>query len=175
MTLLIYFNKIMCYNLFIKNKERKKSHIYIMWNIRKISKNMRKVIDIKKIKKREISEKEIKKNEKESKKYKLLMYTIPIIILIILVILYIITVNHFILIPFGIIFFLFLFGWDSQQRICPKCKKWNSLIWIENKIILRTTKTKKKILKKEYEKNKKEKVSRSVGKCKNCGEEIKKI
>ena len=141
---------------------------------------MRKEIDVKKIKKRQVSEKEILKNEKEFKRNKILMYTIPIIALVILLILYILTINHYLLIPFGILFFIFLFGWDSKQRTCPKCKKWNSLIWIENKIILRTTKTKKKILKKEYEKNKKEKISRSVGKCKNCGEEteiekIKKI
>ena len=132
---------------------------------------MRKGIDEKKIKKRQVSEKEILKNEKEFKRNKILMYTIPIIALVILLILYILTINHYLLIPFGILFFIFLFGWDSKQRTCPKCKKWNSLIWIENKIILRTTKTKKKILKKEYEKNKKEKISRSVGKCKNCGEE----
>ena len=132
---------------------------------------MRKGIDVKKIKKRQVSEKEILKNEKEFKRNKILMYTIPIIALVILLILYILTINHYLLIPFGILFFIFLFGWDSKQRTCPKCKKWNSLIWIENKIILRTTKTKKKILKKEYEKNKKEKISRSVGKCKNCGEE----
>ena len=140
--------------------------------MRKQIKKMKKVIDIKKIKKREVSEKEILKNEKETKKYKMLMYTIPLIALIILIISYILTTNHYLLIPFGIVFFVFLFGWDSRQRTCPKCRKWNSLIWIENKVILRKTKTKKKILKKEYEKDKKEKVSRSIGKCKNCGDEI---
>ena len=134
---------------------------------------MKKAIDIKKIKEKEISKEEIEKNEKISKKNKMYMYTIPLILIIIIVIIYILTNNNFLLIPFGIIFLIFLFGWDFNQRTCSECKKWNSIIWIDNKINLKTTPTQKKnLIGKTVTKNVREKVTKSTGKCTNCGKEI---
>ena len=134
---------------------------------------MKKTININKIKEREVSQKEIKQNEKISKRNKILIYTIPLTLIIIIAIIYILTNNNYLLIPFGIIFLIFLFGWDSNQRTCKECKKWNSIIWTDSKIILKTTKNQKKnILGKEKTKSVKEKITRNVGKCTNCGKEI---
>ncbi len=134
---------------------------------------MKKAISINKIKERNVGEKEKQLNEKKSKINKLIMYTIPLSTIILLGIIYIFTNNNYLLIPFGIIFFIFLFGWDANQRTCSECKKWNSLVWIDNKIILRTTKKQKtNAFGKRTTKNVKEKVSQHIGKCTNCGKEI---
>ena len=69
---------------------------------------MKKTIDIKKIKKREIGKKEIEKNEEIAKRNKMYLYTIPLIIIILLVIVYISTNNNYLLIPFGIFFNIFI-------------------------------------------------------------------
>ena len=133
---------------------------------------MKKTIDINKIKEREVSEKEIEANEKNAKKYKLIFYTIPLILMIIIAIIYILTSIHYLLIPFAIVFFVFLFGWDARQRTCTYCKKWNSMIWTDSKIILKTTREKtKNFLGKEKEKNKREKINKLTGKCTFCGKE----
>ena len=134
---------------------------------------MKKTININKIKEREVSKKEIEQNEKISKRNKILMYTIPLTLIIMIAIIYILTNNNYLLIPFGAIFLIFLFGWDSNQRTCTECKKWNSIIWTDSKIILKTAKKQKKnVFGKEKIKSVKEKVTRNVGKCKNCGKEI---
>lgn len=134
---------------------------------------MKKLKDVKKIKEREISKKEIEDNEKISKRNKLYMYTIPLIIIILLVIIYIATSINYLLIPFAIFFLIFLFGMDSNQRTCKECKKWNAIIWIDNKVILKTTsKQKKNLIGKSVTKKIKEKVTTSTGKCTNCGKEI---
>ncbi len=133
---------------------------------------MKKLDDIKKIKEREVSEKELKENEKDAKIHKLTLFTIPLILLIILSLIYIFIFKlDYLLIPFAIFFFVFLFGYDSNQRTCKNCKKWNSVVWIDNRIILKTTKEdKKNILGKD--KKKREKISKAVGKCTNCGKEF---
>ena len=134
---------------------------------------MKKNININKIKERKLNEEEVKQNEEESKRKKMLMYTLPIIIFVIIGVIYISTNIHYLLIPFAIVFLIFLFGWDANQRTCTESKKWNSLIWIDNKIIVRKIeKQKKNFLGKEKVKNVREKVSISTGKCKNCGKEI---
>ena len=133
---------------------------------------MKKLADIKKIKERKISKKEIEKNEKKSRKNKLFMYTIPLIIIILLAIIYIPTNNNYLLIPFAIFFLIFLFGWDSNQRTCSECKKWNSIIWTESKVDIQTTaKQKKNLIGKTVTKNVRKKRTISTGKCTNCGKD----
>ena len=133
---------------------------------------MKSLKDVKKIKERKIREDEKEKNEKISKRNKTYMYTIPLIIIIMLAIFYIPTNNNYLLIPFGIFFLIFLFGWDANQRTCKECKKWNSIIWINNKVDIRTTpKQKKNLIGKTVTKNERKKVTISTGKCTNCGKE----
>ena len=133
---------------------------------------MKKLKDLKKIKEREISEKELKENEKDAKIHKLTLFTIPLVLLIILSVIYIFIIKiDYLLIPFAILFFVFLFGWDSNQRTCKNCRKWNSIVWIDNRIILKTTtEDKKNILGKD--KKKREKINKTIGKCSNCGKEF---
>ena len=122
---------------------------------------MKKLTDVKKIKERKISKNEIEKNEKISKRNKLYMYTIPLIIIILLAIIYIPTNNNYLLIPFAIVFLIFLFGWDSNQRT-----------WTNNKVdIQTTTKQKKNLIGKTVTKNVRKKITISTGKCTNCGKE----
>ncbi len=133
---------------------------------------MKKLADVKKIKERKISQNEIEKNEKISKRNKLYMYTIPMIIIILLAVIYIPTNNNYLLIPFGIFFLIFLFGWDANQRTCSECKKWNSIIWIDNKVDIQiATKQKKNLIGKKVTKNVRKKITKSTGKCTNCGKE----
>ncbi len=134
---------------------------------------MKKLTDVKKIKEREVSQDEIEENEKISKRNKLCMYTIPLVIIIILIIIYIPTSINYLLIPFAIFFLIFLFGMDSNQRTCKRCKKWNSIIWIDNRVDIKNTKTQKKnLIGKLVTKNTRKKVTISTGKCTNCGKEI---
>ena len=133
---------------------------------------MKKTININEIQEREVSAKEIEENEKNANKYKMIFYTIPLILMIILAIIYIFTSIHYLLIPFSIVFLMFLFGWDARQRTCIYCKKWNSLVWTDSQIVLKTTKTKtKNFLGKDKEKNKREKINKLTGKCTFCGKE----
>ena len=116
-----------------------------------------------------ISEKEKVKNQKESKTKSITMYIIPLILLIITAIAYILLQNNILLIVFGILMFIVLWGWDSASRTCPNCKKWNSTIWENSKRLERETSVKKKsILKKEQSKKVIEKYTKLEGKCKNC-------
>ena len=131
---------------------------------------MKKVVSINKIKERKIGKEELEENEKDYKKKKLLIYTTPLISIIVIAIIYIFTNIHYLLIPFGILFLIFLYGWDSNQRTCPECKKWNSIIWTDTKVIVETAEKPKKGLLGKYKLNKR--ITRNVGKCTNCGKEI---
>lgn len=127
-------------------------------------------IKLEDIKEKEISEEDKDKNEKENKKRKVILYTIPLTIVIVMAIIYFLTTKIIFLILFGIILFIFLFGWDGNSRICPECHKWNSMIWISNKnITKKTTFNKKNLLGKDIQKQKEEKLIRKEGKCINCG------
>lgn len=148
--------------------------------------------DIEKIPEKEVPAKERVVNKKESSNKTTFMYIIPLSICIIIALAYLFT-RFFWLLPVLIIFGLVtMFGWDGSGRTCPKCKKWNSVVWIKNERIKRTktvtTKVKKeekfklfKLLsrkKKEpqYEektKIKEERIKREHGKCTNCGHEFK--
>lgn len=127
-------------------------------------------IKLENIKEKEISNEEKEKNEKETKKNKILLYTIPLILVIINAIIYFLTNKIIFLILFGIILFIFLFGWDGNSRVCPECNKWNGLVWTANNIIVRKTKfTKKNIFGKIKQLEKKERIIKKNAKCKNCG------
>ena len=129
-----------------------------------------KKIDIKKIKEREVTEKEIEENKKETKKKEWLLYRVPIILDSILALIYILTSNNILLIPISIIFALVLYGIDCHQRICKKCKKWNSTIMLKDGKLLQTKKvTKKNVLGKDKVKEEKNILSRKQSKCINCG------
>lgn len=126
--------------------------------------------DITKIVEREVSENEIKKNNKIYKRNKLVLYSIPLVLVIINAIIYLLTNNNIFLIIFGITLFILLFGWDGNSRTCTKCKKWNSLIWIKNKNIIKVHyKNTKNIFGKLQEKAKEERLNQKEGKCINCG------
>ena len=131
---------------------------------------MKEKINVNKIKEKEISKKEIEANEKDSKKKTWLMYRIPLIVDIILAIIYIFTLQHLLLIPIAIIFVLILYGWDSHQRICDYCKKWNSTVTISNETKLRNKEViKKNLFGKDKTKEKKDIVYTTKAKCLNCG------
>lgn len=127
-------------------------------------------IDIKKIKEREVTQKEIKENEKDTKKKEWLLYRIPIIIDSILALIYILTSNNILLIPISIIFVLVLYGIDCHQRICKKCKKWNSTVILKDEKVLQTKKvTKKNLIRKDKTKEEKNILNIKQTKCINCG------
>lgn len=139
---------------------------------------MKKRIDVDKIKEREISKEEIEKNEKETKKNTWLLYRIPLILVIILAIIYILTSKHLLLIPISLIFVAVLYGWDCHGRICPKCKKWNSTVTLNQETVLRKNQiTQKNLFGKDKIKEKKDIVNKTKNKCLNCGhvQEIEKI
>ena len=134
-----------------------------------------KKINVDNIKKRNVKESEIIENKKDSKNKTIVFYFIPLSIAIIGAIIYFFTLNTIFLIIFGIALFITLFGWDNNSRICSNCGKWNSLIWIDQKRVTKTTyKKKKDIFGKEKEKAEVRKLVRMTGKCKNCGNTIEK-
>lgn len=130
----------------------------------------REVKSIKDIKQREVSKEEYEQNQKSSKSKMIIFYIIPLILLIIIAIVYIPTHYNPLLVPFAILMFLIMFGWDGSTRTCPKCKKWNSVIWtkVENKRRYEIKK-KKRFLRKEKEVQVPIKIRHQEGKCKNCG------
>src|SRR5574344_222084 len=126
--------------------------------------------DINKIKERDITEKEIKENKKETTIRKIFLYIIPILIIIVCIIFYIVTNKIIFLIGFGAMLFIALFGWDGNSRICPNCHKWSSLIWTEDKRVVRTTTSvKKNLFGKDKTEEIKSYVSKKTAKCTNCG------
>jgi hypothetical protein len=106
-------------------------------------------------------------NEKDSRKKTILIYFIPLTALVIIGFIYIFTHINVLLIPFAVLMFIVLFGWDSATRICPNCKSWNAAVWIKNENVSETEEKKEK----SKNKNKKIKVKYTIiqGKCKNCG------
>lgn len=117
-----------------------------------------------------INKVKIEENEKESKKKALIIYIIPLSIIVIIGIIYILTQLTILLVPFGILMFVVLFGGDCSSRTCPRCKKWNSVSWIKTeKRIKKYTVTKKNFLRKEVIKEMRQKYLLVGGKCKNCG------
>ena len=150
--------------------------------------------EIEQIPEREVPAKERAINKKETSKRLSYTYIIPLVICIIIALAYLFT-RIFWLLPVLVVFGLItMFGWDGSTRTCPKCRKWNAVVWIKNERIKRTktvtTKEKKqdkfivlKIFSKSY-RNKKpeyiektrikeERIKREHGKCKNCGHEFK--
>ena len=127
-------------------------------------------IDVDKIKEKNLTEEEIKKNEKETSKKTWIFYRVPIILEIILVVIYVPTAKNIILIPIALLFALILYGIDCHQRICPRCKKWNSSVTLISERVLRRTKTKKQnVFGKDKVKEKKNIVDKTQSKCLNCG------
>ena len=124
---------------------------------------------------KEISKEEIENNYKTSKKRILLLYTLPLVLLIINALAYLITQINWLLIPFAILMFILLFGWDGGDRTCPNCKKWNAVSWGNCKVDERVKKIKKKpLFGKEKEIEKKQVKKRYEGKCNNCNYEFEK-
>ncbi len=122
---------------------------------------------------KKISKNEIDNNFKDTKKKILLMYTVPLAFIVVCGIAYILTQKFWILFPFGIFFFIALFGWDGSGRTCSNCKKWNSCIIIKSdkKENIKVKKT-KNFIGKEKEKKIKEKRIIAQHQCKNCGQII---
>lgn len=128
------------------------------------------VKSLKDIKQRQVSKEEYEQNQKSSKTKMIVLYLIPVILLIIIAIIYIPTHFNYLLIPFAILMFIVMFGWDGSTRTCPKCRKWNSVIWIkvEHKKNYET-KTKTNFFGKEKQKQVAIKIRHQEGKCHNCG------
>ncbi len=119
---------------------------------------------------KEVSEKIKQNNQKDSNFKKVVLYGIPLVTTIAIGIIYIPTSNHILLIPFGILLLITLFGWDSNSRTCPRCKKWNSILWIKNDNIIDKSSVKtKSFFGKEKTKFDKRYITKSTGKCKECG------
>lgn len=122
-----------------------------------------------------ISEEEIQANQKDSKKKLYLIYLIPLGIAIVLAIVYILLRGILWLILFSVVAAVVVFGWDTCNRTCPRCKKWNTVSWVGYKKIERTTNIKVKTLfGKGKTKDKVEKVRRSTGRCTHCNHEFEK-
>lgn len=122
-----------------------------------------------------ISDEEYKANQKDSKKKLYMLYLIPMGIAIILAIVYILLRGILWLILFSIVAAVVVFGWDTCNRTCPKCKKWNSVTWVEYKKVQRTTNVKvKSFLGRGKTKDKVEKIRRSTGKCTHCNHKFEK-
>ena len=112
----------------------------------------------------------VKENDKRAKRLFLLLYFLPLALLIIIAIIYIPSHNNLLLVPFAFLMFIVLFGHDGSIRTCPHCKKWNSVVFTENKNIIRTKKeTIKNVVGKEKVKETKLRLKRFKGECQNCG------
>ena len=81
-----------------------------------------------------ISKSQVEENQKKSKIRLIFLYIIPLIIAVVLGFVYIPTQKNILLLPFGIMFLITLFGWDGSTRTCTKCKKWNATIGIDSKV-----------------------------------------
>lgn len=118
---------------------------------------------------KKISNSEKSSNEKYSKKRVVIQYMVPLILLIIVAIIYIPTQMNILLIIFGILMFITLWGWDSSSRVCRNCKKWNSVVWIKTEKLSRKTNVKKKsLLNKNKKKTVEVKITKLTGKCNHC-------
>lgn len=120
-------------------------------------------------------------NKEKSRKKIIFIYIIPLIALVILGFVYIFTQINILLIPFSILMFIVLLGWDGATRTCPNCKVWNSVIWIKSENVPETEELKEdidnksnattKVKRKKKNKSKKTKIKHTInqGKCKKCG------
>ena len=162
-----------------------------------MAKNKKKLLsksDIEKIPEKEVPAKDRVINKQESSKKTTLLYIIPLVICIIIALVYLFTgaTLHWLLIILVVLGVLTMFGWDGSARTCPKCKKWNSVVWIKNERIKRTKTVTTRVRKEEkfkllklfskkkrepqYEdktKIREERIKREHGKCTNCGHEFK--
>ena len=124
---------------------------------------------------KDISKEEIESNLKIAKKRIILLYTIPLVLIVIVALAYLITQINWLLIPFAVLMLITLFGWDSGDRTCPNCKKWNAVSWGDSKSETKVKKVKKKdMLGREKVIEKKQIKRRFEGKCNNCGYEFEK-
>ncbi len=122
-----------------------------------------------------ITDEEYQANQKDSKKKLYLLYIIPLVIAIALAIVYILLRGILWLILFSIVAAVVVFGWDTCNRTCPRCKKWNTISWVGYKKIEKTTNIKVKTLfGKGKTKDKVEKVRRSTGRCTHCNHTFEK-
>ncbi len=122
-----------------------------------------------------ISSEEYAANQKDAKKKLYMLYLIPLGIDIALAIAYILLRGILLLILFSIVAAVVVFGWDTTNRTCPKCKKWNSVSWVGYKKIKKATNIKKvSILGKSKTKEKFENIRRSTGKCTHCNHTFEK-
>ena len=141
----------------MKRKDKNKSSIEensISSESKEKSKKVEKIEILKQGKK--LDESEVKNNLKYTRKMLILTYILPLIISIIIALIYLFTQKNFLLIPFAIFVLVVLFGADSTSRVCPSCKKWNSVTVIKHvsktKVIKEKSKgmfNKKKIREKE--------------------------
>ena len=122
-----------------------------------------------------ITDEEYKANQKDSKKKLYMIYLIPMGIAIVLAIVYILLRGILWLILFSLVAAVVVFGWDTCNRTCPKCKKWNSVTWVEFKKVQKTTNVKvRSLFGKGKTKDKVEKVRRSTGRCTHCNHTFEK-
>lgn len=122
-----------------------------------------------------ITDEEYQANQKDSKKKLYLLYIIPLVIAIALAIVYILLRGILWLILFSVVAAVVVFGWDTCNRTCPRCKKWNTISWVGYKKIEKTTNIKVKTLfGKGKTKDKVEKVRRSTGRCTHCNHTFEK-
>jgi phage FluMu protein Com len=122
-----------------------------------------------------ITDEEYQANQKDSKKKLYLLYMIPLGIAIVLAIVYILLRGILWLILFSIVAAVVVFGWDTCNRTCPRCKKWNSVSWVEYKKVERTTNIKvKSFLGRGKTKDKVEKIRKSKGRCTHCNHTFEK-
>ena len=116
-----------------------------------------------------ITDEEYKANQKDAKKKMYILYLIPLGIAVVLAITYILLRNIVWLILFSVVAAVVVFGWDTGNRTCPRCKKWNAVSWIGFKKIEKTTNIKvKSFFGRGKTKDKVEKFRRSTGKCTHC-------
>ena len=122
-----------------------------------------------------ISKSQIEENQKKSKIRLIFLYIIPLFIAIVLGFIYIPTQKNILLLPFGCMFLITLFGWDGSTRTCTKCKKWNSTVGIDSKVTREMEEVKVKgFLKKEKVKRRQVKHTINKFECKNCGHIVEK-
>ena len=122
-----------------------------------------------------ITGEEYQANQKDSKKKLYMLYMIPLGIGIVLAIVYILLRGILWLILFSVVAAVVVFGWDTCNRTCPRCKKWNTVTWVGFKKVERTTNVKvKSFLGRGKTKDKVEKIRRSTGRCTHCNHTFEK-
>lgn len=143
---------------------------------KKLDENQVSTNNIKVIKEgKNISKSQVEENQKKSKIRLIFLYIIPLTIAVVLGFVYIPTQKNILLLPFGIMFLITLFGWDGSTRTCTKCKKWNATIGIDSKVTKEFEEIKVKgLFGKERIKRRQVKHTISKYECKNCGHIVEK-